>query len=85
MIRNVSRSAVSLEGLALRRRGAAVKTVAPNAECAAAMGSNFMDSEPRTRVLSAGYRQGLLVASDDGRWYADPHAAPQARRLTARP
>jgi NTE family protein len=68
VVRNVSRSAVSLEGLALRRRGAAVKTVAPNAECAAAMGSNFMSSEPRTRVLSAGYRQGLLVASDDGRW-----------------
>jgi NTE family protein len=68
VVRNVSRSAVSLEGLALRRRGAAVKSVAPNAECAAAMGSNFMSSEPRTRVLSAGYRQGLLVAADDGRW-----------------
>jgi NTE family protein len=68
VVRNVSRSAVSLESLALRRRGASVKTVAPNAECAAAMGSNFMSSEPRTRVLSAGYRQGLLVAADDGRW-----------------
>ena len=68
VVRNVSRSAVSLEGLALRRRGAAVRTVAPNAECAAAMGSNFMDSEPRTRVLAAGYRQGLLVAGDGGRW-----------------
>ena len=53
--------------LALRRRGAAVQTVAPNAECAAAMGSNFMDSEPRTRVLAAGYRQGLLVAADGAR------------------
>ena len=63
-MRNVSRSAVSLEGLALRRRGAAVQTVAPNTECAAAMGSNFMDSEPRTRVLAAGYRQGLRVAAD---------------------
>ncbi|HET9101817.1 MAG TPA: patatin-like phospholipase family protein, partial [Solirubrobacteraceae bacterium] len=42
VMRNVSRSAVSLEAMALRRRGAAVKTVAPNAECAAAMGSNFM-------------------------------------------
>jgi NTE family protein len=67
VMRNVSRSAVSLEGLALRRRGAAVQTVAPNNECAAAMGSNFMDSEPRTRVLSAGYRQGLLVAADGAR------------------
>ncbi len=62
VMRNVARSAVSIESLALRRRGAAVKTLAPNAECAAAMGSNFMDQEPRTRVLDAGYRQGLLVA-----------------------
>jgi hypothetical protein len=32
------------------------------------MGSNFMESEPRTRVLAAGYRQGLRVAADDRRW-----------------
>jgi NTE family protein len=68
VMRNVARSAVSVESLALRRRGAAVRTVAPNAECAAAMGPNFMAEEPRTRVLAAGYRQGLLVAADDGRW-----------------
>ena len=68
VMRNVARSAVSIEALALRRRGAIVRTVAPNAECAAAMGANFMDQEPRTRVLAAGYRQGLLVATRDGRW-----------------
>jgi NTE family protein len=68
VMRNVARSAVSVESLVLRRRGARVRTIAPNAECAAAMGSNFMDQEPRTRVLSAGYRQGLLVAVDGGRW-----------------
>jgi NTE family protein len=68
VMRNVARSAVSVESLALRRRGARVRTIAPNAECAAAMGSNFMDQEPRTRVLSAGYRQGLMVAADGGRW-----------------
>jgi NTE family protein len=68
VMRNVARSAVSVEALVLRRRGARVRTIAPNAECAAAMGSNFMDEEPRTRVLSAGYRQGLLVAADGGRW-----------------
>jgi NTE family protein len=68
VMRNVARSAASVESLALRRRGAAVKTVAPNQECAAAMGSNFMDQEPRTRVLTAGYRQGLLVAAENGRW-----------------
>src|ERR1700759_2694801 len=68
IMRNVARSAVSVEALALRRRGARVRTIAPNAECAAAMGSNFMDQEPRTRVLSAGYRQVLMVAADGGRW-----------------
>jgi NTE family protein len=68
VMRNVARSAVSVEALALRRRGARVRTIAPNAECAAAMGSNFMDQEPRTRVLSAGYRQGLLVAADTRGW-----------------
>jgi NTE family protein len=67
VMRNVARSAVSIESLALRRRGASVRTVAPNAECAAAMGSNFMDQEPRTKVLAAGYRQGLLVAARNGR------------------
>jgi NTE family protein len=66
VISNVARSAVSIEALALRRRGATVQAVAPNAECAAAMGANFMDREPRTRVLAAGYRQGLLVAARNG-------------------
>ncbi|MGI8712032.1 MAG: patatin-like phospholipase family protein, partial [Solirubrobacteraceae bacterium] len=68
VMRNVARSAVSIESLALRRRGARVRTIAPNAECAAAMGSNFMDQEPRIRVLSAGYRQGLLVVADGRGW-----------------
>jgi NTE family protein len=62
LIRNVARSAVSVEALALRRRGAAVQTVAPNAECAMAMGTNFMDREPRADVIAAGYRQGLSLA-----------------------
>ncbi|MGI8413223.1 MAG: patatin-like phospholipase family protein [Solirubrobacteraceae bacterium] len=63
LVRSVARSSVSLEALVLRRRGAAVTTVAPNAECAAAMGANFMDREPRIRVLAAGYRQGISLAS----------------------
>jgi NTE family protein len=64
-IRNVARSAVSVEALVLRRRGAAVQTVAPNLESAAAMGTNFMDREPRIRVMAAGYRQGLQLAGRD--------------------
>ena len=64
LIRNVARSAVSIEAMALRRRGAAVATVAPNTESALAMGTNFMDREPRGRVLAAGYRQGLSLATE---------------------
>ena len=67
VIRNVARSAVSIEALALRHRGASVQAVAPNAECAAAMGNNYMDREPRAQVIAAGYRQGLLVVAANGR------------------
>ncbi|HZU40019.1 MAG TPA: patatin-like phospholipase family protein [Solirubrobacteraceae bacterium] len=62
MIRRVGRSAVSLEALAVRRRGAVVQWVAPDPEAAAAMGSNFMDRAPRARVLAAGFHQGLDAA-----------------------
>jgi NTE family protein len=61
LIRRVGRSAVSLEALLLRRRGARVQWVAPDATAAAAMGSNYMDRTPRSRVLAAGYNQGLHV------------------------
>jgi NTE family protein len=62
MVRTVAKTAVSVEALALRRRGAAVQLVAPSAECAAAMGSNYMDPEPGERVIKAAYRQGLRLA-----------------------
>jgi NTE family protein len=64
MVRTVARSAMSVEALALRGRGAAVELVAPNAESAATMGTNFMDREPRPGVLAAGYRQGLKLATE---------------------
>ncbi len=62
--RRLARSAVSVEALTVRRRGAAVHTIAPDNESSAAMGGDFMDPEPRTRVLAAGYAQGLRAASD---------------------
>jgi NTE family protein len=65
LIRRVGRSAVSLEALAVRHRGALVQWVAPDLAAAAAMGSNFMDRAPRSRVLAAGYRQGLEVGGRD--------------------
>ncbi len=63
VIRRAARSAVSIESLVLRRRGASVQAVAPNVESAGAMGTNFMDREPRSRVLAAGYHQGLALAT----------------------
>jgi NTE family protein len=63
VVRSVSRTAVSVESLVLRRRGAAVRMVAPDAECAETMGTNFMDREPSGRVLAAAYRQGLALVT----------------------
>jgi NTE family protein len=60
--RTLARSAVSVEALALKRRGAIVQTIAPDVEAAAAMGGDFMNPEPRSDVRAAGYRQGLRVA-----------------------
>jgi NTE family protein len=60
--RTLARSVVSVEALALKRRGAIVQTIAPDVECAAAMAGDFMDPEPRSDVRAAGYRQGLRIA-----------------------
>ncbi len=63
VLRGLARSAVSFEALTLRRRGAEIRTVAPDLESASAMGADFMNREPRGRVLAAGYRQGLTLSS----------------------
>jgi NTE family protein len=65
VVRRVTRSASALEALALRRRGADVALLAPNAESAERMGSNLMDGRRSERVLAAGYRQGRRFASGD--------------------
>jgi NTE family protein len=59
--RTLARSAVSVEALALKRRGAIVQTIAPDIESAAAMAGDFMDPEPRSDVRAAGYWQGLRL------------------------
>jgi NTE family protein len=59
--RTLARSVVSVEALALKRRGAIVQTIVPDVECAAAMAGDFMDPEPRSDVRAAGYRQGLRL------------------------
>jgi NTE family protein len=65
VFRRVSRSAAAVEALALRRRGATVRTFAPSVACAAEMGLNLMDRRRAAGVLAAGYRQGLEIAADD--------------------
>ncbi len=62
LARRVARSAVAVEAAALRRRGAIVRTIAPDADAAAVMGADFMDPGPRAAVLAAGYRQGVRLA-----------------------
>jgi NTE family protein len=65
-VRRASRAAAAVETLALRRRGAEVRTFGPNAASADAMGLNLMDRRRARRVLATGYRQGLEIAASDG-------------------
>jgi NTE family protein len=59
--RRIARSAAGLEAASLRRRGAIVRTIVPDAQAAGTMGSDFMDSGQRAEVLATGYRQGLTL------------------------
>jgi len=59
----ISRSLAAVEVLALERRGARVKNVAPDAASAAAMGSNLMDPAPRAEVIAAGLAQGRALGA----------------------
>jgi NTE family protein len=71
--RSYSRSAVSFEAVVLRRRGAIVEAFGPDDAAAVLMSPDFMNREPRERVLAAGYRQGRSIAD-----------APQGRGRGAR-
>ena len=62
VVRRVSRSAATVETLALRRRGATVRTFGPSTAAASEMGLNLMDRGRSKAVLAAGYRQGLEIA-----------------------
>jgi hypothetical protein len=47
------------------------------------MGNNFMDREPRNRVLASGYRQGLALGATDrslNRATEPERALPSGRR-----
>jgi NTE family protein len=56
------RLATELEAAGVRRRGAVVEIVTPDAHAAAAMGTGLMDPRPRARVLAEGFRQGSAAA-----------------------
>ncbi|MEA2458561.1 MAG: hypothetical protein QOC95_1533 [Thermoleophilaceae bacterium] len=56
-----SRSIAGVEALALGRRGAEVRTIAPDAGALRAIGPNLMDSRPRGRVIEAGFAQGRRI------------------------
>jgi NTE family protein len=59
----LSRSAATVEALALQRRGATVTTLSPDADVARAMGADFMDERRRSATQQAGYTQGLRAAA----------------------
>src|SRR5581483_5983100 len=54
-------SALTLETMALRARGASVTAIAPDGASVAAIGPDLMDRRPRASVLAAGYQQGLAL------------------------
>ena len=62
-LRAFSQSAAMAETLALRARGATVRTIAPDARAAEAMGANLMDRRRVDAALAAGYAQGRALAA----------------------
>ena len=62
LVRAATRGAEAVEALALRRRGASVRVIGPDAEAAEALGPNLMDERRRHGALAAGYRQGQRAA-----------------------
>jgi NTE family protein len=61
-MRRAFRVAAELETQNLRRRGARVRRVGPDAASAEAIGPDLMDPRPRDAVLLAGFRQGRTLA-----------------------
>jgi len=61
-LRQAFRVAISVELQILRRRGARVRHIGPDAEAAQAMGTDFMATGPSAAVMAEGYRQGRALA-----------------------
>jgi NTE family protein len=60
---SVANAAALAESLALRARGATVRTIRPDAAAAEAMGPNLMDRRRAAAALAAGYAQGRTLAA----------------------
>ena len=58
----VVRSVAGVEAASVRRRGATVRVISPDAGSTLAMGSNLMREGPRDEVLTAGLAQGRALA-----------------------
>jgi NTE family protein len=59
----LSRGVAGTEALALKHRGASVRTVNPDEASAAAMGVNLMDPSRRDEVIAAGLAQGRRLGA----------------------
>jgi NTE family protein len=62
LLRAFSATALAAESLALRSRGASVRTIVPDADSARAMGTNLMDRSRVEQVLDAAFAQGRALA-----------------------
>jgi NTE family protein len=62
-LRAVSASAALTESLALKARGARVRTIGPDSAASAIMGATLMDRGRVDEVLAAGYAQGRGLAA----------------------
>jgi NTE family protein len=60
-----TRTALTVEELALRSRGASVQTVVPDRAALRALGENLMDRGRAADALAAGFRQGLAIGRGD--------------------
>lgn len=60
----MSRSIAAIEAAAVRRRGARVRVISPDATSANAMGPNLMSRRPHGEVIAAGLAQGRRLAID---------------------
>ena len=59
----LSRSVATIEAAALRRRGATVTVISPDADATAAIGEDLMRASARAGVIEAGFAQGAAFVS----------------------